>query len=213
MTENYMTVLDAFETETEIKKSRFISRVYHVETEEEAEKYIAAVKKEHYKATHVCSAWVLNTVPARQKASDDGEPSGTAGKPILEVIQRKGITDILVLVIRYFGGIKLGAGGLIRAYSGGAADVLSQCQIIRKQYSDILSVEIDYTSYGGLKNVLTSAGFIPVDENFSEKVTLDFEIDVLKTPELIALIRETTNNRFEYAILDQKFVNIPVHLE
>lgn len=205
---DYLTLNEPFETEIEIKKSRFIGRVYPIKSEEEADEIIAANKKEHYKATHVCSAWVLNTTPERQKASDDGEPSGTAGKPMLEVLKMRELKDILVIVIRYFGGIKLGAGGLIRAYSGSATDVLDHAQIVKKQLSDIVSVTIDYTSYGGLMNVLNAAGFKTVGEDFGEQVTLTFEIEVAKTEDFIALIRETTNDRFEYTILDQKFVDI-----
>ena len=118
------------------------------------------------------------------------------------------LKDILVIVIRYFGGIKLGAGGLIRAYSGSATDVLDHAQIVKKQLSDIVSVTIDYTSYGGLMNVLNAAGFKTAGEDFGEQVTLTFEIEVAKTEDFIALIRETTNDRFEYTILDQKFVDI-----
>ncbi len=205
---DYLTLNEPFETEIEIKKSRFIGRVYPIKSEEEADEIIAANKKEHYKATHVCSAWVLNTTPERQKASDDGEPSGTAGKPMLEVLKMRELKDILVIVIRYFGGIKLGAGGLIRAYSGSATDVLDHAQIVKKQLSDIVSVTIDYTSYGGLMNVLNAAGFKTAGEDFGEQVTLTFEIEVAKTEDFIALIRETTNDRFEYTILDQKFVDI-----
>ncbi|MEG0377426.1 MAG: YigZ family protein [Eubacterium sp.] len=105
MENDYKTVLQMDETVLEIKKSRFIGRVYPITDEKDADEIIAKVKKEHYKANHVCSAWVLNTVPLRQKASDDGEPSGTAGKPILDVINLKEIKNILVVVIRYFGGI------------------------------------------------------------------------------------------------------------
>ena len=207
--QDYLTVLTPFETELEIKKSRFIGRVYPIQDETEADTILAAVKKEHYKATHVCSAWVLNTVPARQKASDDGEPSGTAGKPILEVINKRAVKNVLVLVIRYFGGIKLGAGGLIRAYSGTAAEVLNQCEVVKKQFSDIIKVEIDYTSYGGLMNVLAAAGYKPAAESFGEKVGLDFEIEVKKTEGFLALIRETTNGRFDYAVVEQRYVDIP----
>ena len=131
--EDYKTVLISDETELEIKKSRFINMVFHIETEEEADAILAEIRKKHYKATHVCWAYVLNTNPRRQKASDDGEPSGTAGKPILEVIDHRDLKDVLVVVIRYFGGIKLGTGGLIRAYGGGASDVLNHCTVIKKQ--------------------------------------------------------------------------------
>ena len=210
MSSDYLTLNEPFEAVQEIKKSRFIGRVYPVKSEVEADAIIAANKKEHYKATHVCSAWVLNTTPERQKASDDGEPSGTAGKPMLEVLKKRGIVDVLVIVIRYFGGIKLGAGGLIRAYSGSAAAALDAAQIIKKQLSDIVSVTIDYTSYGGLMNVLNAAGYKTAGEDFGEKVTLGFEIEVTKTEAFLALIRETTNGRFDYEITEQKYVDILV---
>lgn len=205
---DYKTILTYNETELDIKKSRFIGRVYHVEDEKEIESILAAVKKEHYKATHVCSAYILATLPPRQKASDDGEPSGTAGKPILDVIQKQELSNVLVVVIRYFGGIKLGAGGLIRAYSGTAAQVLSQGQHILKQYSDCLSLEIDYPQYGPLLNLLTEKGYLPAEESFGEKVTLDFYIPVAKTQGFIAMIREATNDRFDHIVLDQCLVDI-----
>ncbi|MEG0075273.1 MAG: YigZ family protein [Eubacterium sp.] len=208
MENNYLTVLTPYETEIDIKKSRFIGRVYPITDEKEADAIISRVKKEHYKATHVCSAWVLHTNPLRQKASDDGEPSGTAGKPILEVINLRKLKNILVVVIRYFGGIKLGAGGLIRAYSGTGSEVLNDCQVVKKQFSDILTIEIDYPSYGGLINVLNEAQYVPVAESFGEKVTLDFEIAVEKTADFLGLIRETTNDRFDHVIVEQRFVDI-----
>ena len=209
MKQDYRTILEYSETEIEIKKSRFINRVYHVENEDEIEEIINRVRKEHYKATHVCSAYVLGTVPERQKASDDGEPSGTAGKPILEVIHKRNLKNVLILVIRYFGGIKLGTGGLIRAYSGGAADVINHSRIIKKQYSDYLSMEIDYPQYGGLMNKLTEMGHAPLGEDFGEKVTLDFYLPVNETQEFIDTIRDLTNDRFEYEVLDQCFVDVP----
>ncbi len=208
MADDHLTVLTPCETETTIKKSRFISRVYHVEDEAEAEAILAAVRKEHYKATHACSAYILATTPLRQKASDDGEPSGTAGKPILEVIARRELKNVLVVVIRYFGGVKLGAGGLIRAYSGGAADVLDAAQIVRKQWSDCLSVTVDYHLYGGLKNDLTDRGILPVNETFTDQVTLDFEVPVAGTESLIAYFRDATNDRFAYEVTGQKQVDL-----
>ena len=172
--EDYKTVLIPDETELEIKKSRFINLVFHIEAEAEAEAILAEIRKKHYKATHVCWAYVLNTNPRRQKASDDGEPSGTAGKPILEIIDHRDLKDVLVVVIRYFGGIKLGTGGLIRAYGGGASDVLNHCTVIKKQFSDQLQVTVSYASYGGLSNGLLERDVIPVNEDFGENVTLSF---------------------------------------
>lgn len=195
--EDYKTVLETCETELEIKKSRFLNFVFHIENEEEAEEIVSSLRKEHYKSTHVCWAYVLNTLPKRQKATDDGEPAGTAGKPILEVINHRELKDVLVVVIRYFGGVKLGTGGLVRAYGGGASDVLNEAQLIKKQYSDPVQITISYPLYGGLINQLTEINRVPVKENFEENVTLFFQIPVEETKSFIEWIRNQTNDQFE----------------
>lgn len=106
---------------TEIKKSKFYSKAYEVNTKEDCEKILLELKKEHKKATHICYAYVLSNTA---KFCDDGEPSGTAGRPILNVLEKKKISNMMVVVIRYFGGVKLGAGGLVRAYSKAASSAL-----------------------------------------------------------------------------------------
>ena len=206
--DDYKTVLTPDETEIEIKKSRFINMVFHIEAEEEAEAILAEIRKKHYKATHVCWAYVLNTNPRRQKASDDGEPSGTAGKPILEVIDHRELKDVLVLVIRYFGGIKLGTGGLIRAYGGGASDVLNHCSVIKKQFSDQLQVVVSYSSYGGLSNGLLEREVIPVNEDFGENVTLSFQIPVAETNRFLAWVEDKTNGTAQIIPGKQAFVDV-----
>ena len=208
--EDYKTVLIPDETELEIKKSRFINLVFPIETEAEAEAILAEIRKKHYKATHVCWAYVLNTNPRRQKASDDGEPSGTAGKPILEVIDHRDLKDVLVVVIRYFGGIKLGTGGLIRAYGGGASDVLNHCTVIKKQFSDQLQVTVSYASYGGLSNGLLERDVIPVNEDFGENVTLSFQIPVAETKEFLAWVEDKTNGTAQIIHGEQAFVDVVV---
>ena len=120
MLAHYRTVQAYGSSEIIIKKSRFIGHAKPVESEEEAIQFIEAIKKEHRSATHNCSAYVIGERDQIQKQSDDGEPSGTAGKPILEVIKHQGLKNTVVVVTRYFGGIMLGAGGLIRAYTDGA---------------------------------------------------------------------------------------------
>ena len=208
--EDYKTVLIPDETELEIKKSRFINLVFHIEAEAEAEAILAEIRKKHYKATHVCWSYVLNTNPRRQKASDDGEPSGTAGKPILEVIDHRDLKDVLVVVIRYFGGIKLGTGGLIRAYGGGASDVLNHCTVIKKQFSDQLQVTVSYASYGGLSNGLLERDVIPVNEDFGENVTLSFQIPVAETKEFLAWVEDKTNGTAQIIHGEQAFVDVVV---
>lgn len=208
--EDYKTVLSPDQTEIEIKKSRFINMVFHIEAEEEAEAILAEIRKKHYKATHVCWAYVLNSNPRRQKASDDGEPAGTAGKPILEVIDHRDLKDVLVVVIRYFGGIKLGTGGLIRAYGGGASDVLNHCSVIKKQFSDQLQVVVSYSSYGGLSNGLLEREVIPVKEDFGENVTLSFEIPVAGTAAFLAWIEDKTNGTASVIQGQPAFVDVVI---
>ena len=122
------TIDKPYENLIEIKKSKFISYAFPVDNQVEVLDILQKLRKEHKEATHVCFAYVLNS-PNLEKASDDGEPDGTAGKPILDVIKKNNLHDILVIVVRYFGGIKLGAGGLVRAYSTSAGDVVKQCRI------------------------------------------------------------------------------------
>mgnify|MGYP003584072518 FL=1 len=205
----FVTVAEPFETETVIKKSRFISRVYPVSSEEEAARITAAVKKEHYKATHVCSAWILNTVPETMKALDDGEPGGTAGRPILEILRAKGIKNALVLVIRYFGGIKLGAGGLVRAYSGGCADVLDHAELIRREPSRSVSVETEYALYQGLKNELEARNIRPISEDFSDMVRMIFEIPDGLEKKFVDLVRDFTNDSFLFETGEARLIDRP----
>jgi uncharacterized YigZ family protein len=207
---DYKTVLAAAETEIEVKKSRFINLVFHVEDEEAVEGILTEIRKKHYKATHVCWAYVLNTTPRRQKASDDGEPSGTAGKPILEVIDHRELKDVLVVVIRYFGGIKLGTGGLIRAYGGGASDVLNHCTVIKKQFSDQFDLVVSYSSYGGLSNGLLERQVIPIKEEFGENVTLSFQLPVADTKDFLAWVEDKTNGHVEVKMGPQAFVDVVV---
>jgi uncharacterized YigZ family protein len=208
--DDYKTVLVSAETELEIRKSRFISLVYHVENEETAEAILSEIRKKHYKSTHVCWAYVLNTNPKRQKASDDGEPSGTAGKPILDVINHRDLKDVLVVVVRYFGGIKLGTGGLIRAYGGGASEVLNHCRIIKKQFSDQLEIVIHYPSYGGFCNGLMEKEIFPVSEDFGENVTLNFQIAVAETKEFLDWVEDQTNGTARITIGEPAFVEVDV---
>ncbi|MDD2413611.1 MAG: YigZ family protein [Eubacteriaceae bacterium] len=211
MKPDYLTITGFSESEARIKKSRFIGQAYPITSEEQAETLLATMRKTHYKANHICWAYILSTTPARQKASDDGEPSGTAGKPILEVLERRELKDVLVLVIRYFGGIKLGAGGLIRAYSGSASAVLDTATVVRETLADCVRLTIDYPQYGNLKNKLTDRNVSPCNESFAEKVTLDFEIPISETQGFLNFIQEETNDRFTSEIKAQKRIAIPVY--
>lgn len=148
MLESYITVKQDDFSEIEIKKSRFICSVKRVTSEEEAKAFIAAIKKEHWKANHNCSAFVIGEKNDIQRSSDDGEPSGTAGVPMLEVLKKKELINVVAVVTRYFGGIKLGTGGLIRAYSHALSHTLDEIGLVIGKLQQELLITIAYPLLG-----------------------------------------------------------------
>lgn len=172
MLNKYKTVRAEANEEIVIKKSRFIGYAKPVESEEEAVAFIDEIKRMHRTATHNCSAYVVGERDQFQKASDDGEPSGTAGKPILEVIKNKGLKNVVVVVTRYFGGIMLGAGGLVRAYTDGAvAGIEAAGEIVNVLHREVY-VGVDYTWYGKLENELHGRGARLGGTEFTDRVTV-----------------------------------------
>jgi uncharacterized YigZ family protein len=172
MLNSYLTVSGCGEAEIEINKSRFIAYIGRLETEEDAIAFIAEIKKKHWNATHNCSAYVVGENDQWQKADDDGEPSGTAGKPILEIIKKNQLKNTVIVVTRYFGGIKLGAGGLIRAYGKSASAGLKTVGVSQRQSYTRIRVEIDYTFLGLLENQLRIQGYSIEGKEFTDKITL-----------------------------------------
>ncbi|AJQ29930.1 YigZ family protein [Pelosinus fermentans] len=168
----YLTVSGYGEAEIEIQKSRFIAYVQRAEQEEAAVAFVEQIKKKHWNATHNCSAYVIGGNDQWQKADDDGEPSGTAGKPILEIIKKNQLKDTVIVVTRYFGGIKLGAGGLIRAYGKSASAGLKAVGITQRQNHTRIGVEIDYTFLGMLENQLRLQGYRIEDKIFTDTIRL-----------------------------------------
>jgi uncharacterized YigZ family protein len=168
----YLTVSGYGEAEIEIQKSRFIAYVQRAEQEEAAVAFIEQIKKKHWNATHNCSAYIIGGNDQWQKADDDGEPSGTAGKPILEIIKKNQLKDTVIVVTRYFGGIKLGAGGLIRAYGKSASAGLKAVGITQRQNHTRIGVEIDYTFLGMLENQLRLQGYRIEDKIFTDTIRL-----------------------------------------
>ena len=148
MRNTYRTVQGYGQAEVEINKSRFIAYVNRAESEEEAIAFLERIRKQHWDATHNCAAYIVGENEEHQKANDDGEPSGTAGRPILEVIKRSALTDTIIIVTRYFGGIKLGTGGLIRAYGKSAVVGLEAAGIVERQLHTRMTATIDYSLLG-----------------------------------------------------------------
>ena len=163
--------------EEEIKKSRFICHAKRVYNEQEARDFITAIKKEHYKATHNCSAFIIGENSDLKRTSDDGEPSGTAGVPMLGVLEHHELTNICVVVTRYFGGIKLGAGGLIRAYAGSVALAVKDIGIVHIKEQAGLAIQMTYAQYQELGNFLKENGLAEQKTSFTEQVSSIIYVD------------------------------------
>lgn len=178
MQKKYVTILEPGIGEIIEKKSRFIGYVRHVETEEEANDFITEIKKKHYDARHNCYAYSIGEEQEVLRFSDDGEPGGTAGKPILEVITGEGLKNVCVVVTRYFGGTLLGTGGLVRAYTDAAKECITATEIVCKQMVQPLSIITNYTDLGKIQYILGSAGIDIKDSEYGENVVLQVEIFV-----------------------------------
>ncbi|MBW7476564.1 YigZ family protein [Paenibacillus oenotherae] len=172
MLNKFRTVRQQGDKEIIIKKSRFIGYGKPVESEAEAVAFIEEIKKLHWNATHNCSAYVVGERDECQKQSDDGEPSGTAGKPILEVIKNQGLKNVAIVVTRYFGGIMLGAGGLIRAYTDGAVAAIEAAEPVTYVLHREIIVDVDYTWYGKLENELHARGVKIGGVDFTDRVVI-----------------------------------------
>lgn len=205
----YRTVGHYGEAEWEIQKSRFISYVARVESEEAAQAFIEQIRKKHWDATHNCSAYIVGPRGELQKADDDGEPSGTAGRPILEVIKKQNLTETVIVVTRYFGGIKLGAGGLIRAYGKSASEGVKAAGIIERQLFRRIAVTCDYGLLGLLENNLRSREYLLDGKEFTDQVTLY----VLKRSEdqfLEQHIADWTAGQAAVELGDETYVDVAV---
>ena len=156
----------------EIKKSRFLAHIAEVRSEEEAEALIKETRKKYYDASHSCSAYILNSDKGIRHSSDDGEPSGTAGKPILDVISGAGLSNVIVIVTRYFGGTELGTGGLVRAYSGATAEVLKNSEIVEVTDARLTEFVIDYGLLPKLQHICMELGIIIYETEYFEKVKI-----------------------------------------
>ena len=171
MKENFLTIVGEFSELTVIEKSKFICYLKHVESEDEAKEYIAEIKKKHFDATHNCSAFIADSDGNMARFSDDGEPQGTAGMPMLEALKNRGIFQIVAVVTRYFGGIKLGAGGLVRAYSGAVSSALNSADVREKCLCKTVKISADYDKYRLILKLFESGTYGEIiEQNFDDGV-------------------------------------------
>ncbi|MFJ5040183.1 YigZ family protein [Streptomyces parvulus] len=173
MQDEYRTVARAGVHETEINRSRFLCALAPAATEEEAQAFVAGVRKEHADASHNCWAYVIGADAAVQKASDDGEPGGTAGVPMLQMLLRRDMRYVVAVVTRYYGGVKLGAGGLIRAYGGAVGEALDDFGTLTRRRYRLAAVTVDHQRAGRLQNDLRAAGRAVRDVRYAEAVTIE----------------------------------------
>ncbi len=189
----YKAVYEGGSGEVIEKKSRFIATVQPVESEEEAAAFIGAMKKKYWDASHNCSAFTIGRNHELTRCSDDGEPSGTAGRPILDVLLREDIHNAAVVVTRYFGGTLLGTGGLVRAYQKSAQAGLAGSVVIEKQSGCLLEIGTDYNGLGKIQYLLAQRGLSILDSEYTDKVAMHVMVPLNQKGELEKAIIEGTS--------------------
>lgn len=198
MLQKYRTIKEDNQHKVEIKKSRFICFLKRIETEEEAKAFIQQIKKEHWKANHNCSAFVLGDHHEIQRSSDDGEPSGTAGVPMLEVLKKNDLINVCAVVTRYFGGTKLGAGGLIRAYSGSVAQAIVHTGIVEGRLQQEVFVQLDYSNWGKMENFIASENLAVKDTQFTDRVVVTCMVDEQQVDDFEAQVTDLLNGQVSF---------------
>ena len=208
----FRTIKEDGQVQEEIKKSRFICHAKRVYSEEEARDFITAIKKEHYKATHNCSAFIIGERSEIKRTSDDGEPSGTAGVPMLGVLENHNLTNVCVVVTRYFGGIKLGAGGLIRAYAGSVALAVKEIGIIEIKEQAGIQIQMTYAQYQEYGNFLKDHNLMEIETNFTDQVETMIFVDKENKEHIKSELIEFYNGKVILVDKGLREVEVPVDL-
>ncbi|MFE5961084.1 YigZ family protein [Streptomyces rubiginosohelvolus] len=193
MQEQYRTVARAGVHESEINRSRFLCSLAPAATEEEAQDFVARVRKEHPTASHNCFAYVIGADASVQKASDDGEPGGTAGVPMLQMLMRREMRYVVAVVTRYYGGVKLGAGGLIRAYGGVVGEALDALGTLTRQRFRLATIHVDHQRAGKLENDLRATGRDVREVRYAEAVTIEIGLPDGDVEAFTAWLADTTS--------------------
>lgn len=204
---SYNTIEGIASGEIVEKKSRFIATVIHVESEEEANARIEELKKKYWDARHNCYAFILGKGSETMRFSDDGEPSGTAGKPILEVLKGRELTNTLVVVTRYFGGVLLGTGGLVRAYTDSTIEGLSNADLRTMQLMQCVGIDIDYNTIGKLKYMLASNEINILNEAYTDAVRVNIALPVNEVQRYLDSITDVTNGKATFEMLEEQYIS------
>lgn len=197
MLKEYRTILEPGTDEIVEKKSRFIGYIRHTETEEEANAFINEIRKKHFDARHNCFAYSVDGQQQTIRFSDDGEPGGTAGKPILEVITGKELCDVCIVVTRYFGGTLLGTGGLVRAYTDAAKACIDATDTVTKCLVVPMRLTTNYTDFGKIQYLLGNHNIPVLDSEYGENVVVRIEVLVDDVPMIVKQLTEVTAARVQ----------------
>ena len=208
----FRTIKEDGQVQEEIKKSRFICHAKRVYSEEEARDFITAIKKEHYKATHNCSAFIVGERSEIKRTSDDGEPSGTAGVPMLGVLENHNLTNVCVVVTRYFGGIKLGAGGLIRAYAGSVALAVKEIGIIEIKEQAGIAIQMSYAQYQEYGNFLKEHNLMELETTFTDQIDTMIYVNKEEKENIKSALVEFFNGKVTLTDQGLREVEVPVNL-
>lgn len=192
---HFYTIEETCSGEIIEKKSRFIGSIYHVESQEEVDAILENVRKTYWDARHNCYAYILGIDASISRCSDDGEPSKTAGMPILEVLKGNELTNVLAVVTRYFGGVLLGTGGLVRAYTDATAEAIANGSIVKRTLSRIYDFSTDYSSVGKIKYVLSEQGATILKEDYTDLVTFRIAVSLEQCPQLEKALINSTNGK------------------
>lgn len=200
MSKFYLTVDGVTENVVEIKRSEFIATLAHVEDGESAEEFVRQVRKKYPDATHNCYAYIADTLGNEARFSDDGEPGGTAGQPMLEVLKKRGMVKAAVVITRYFGGIKLGAGGLVAAYAGGVSDVLDKARTVKMTECAEIRFVCAYPEFPTLETALMRSGVLKGDVVYGESVESVWYAETDKAADAVELIAAKSLGRVKAQI-------------
>ena len=210
MAERTRTIAKNGSIELVVKKSRFICTVERVGSEDEAREKLATLRKRYWDANHNCSAWIVGERRELRRSHDDGEPGGTAGSPMLHVLDQRGVTDTLAVVTRYFGGTLLGAGGLIRAYGQAVSNAIDEVGIVERVPLTMVAVEAEHDEAGRLENLLRHTSWRVSTIDYGANVTFELPLDETEIEPFRAWLSETTSGRCEAIEIGMELVEVPV---
>lgn len=205
MKQRYKTIYRPGEGEITEKKSRFIASVQKAGTETEALAFIEAMKKKYWNARHNCYAYIIGERQELVRCSDDGEPGGTAGRPMLDVLLGAGLTNVVVVVTRYFGGVLLGTGGLVRAYSQAVQEGLANSVVIEKIWGTILNIKTDYTGLGKIQYILAQEEISVLQTEYADRVQIRIIVPGEETEAVKNMLTEATNGRAELTVEEELY--------